>query len=304
MKRLTLTALLALPSSALACEQPFDLLCSPAAPPAPALAAGFTAPVISSDFTSPAYADPSTWLQCLNGPKISNPIWYQGGVGMYPPYAPCPTITSDGTVPQVLQILWRPVDAYGSGSTQNSWNWIETSNNGGVLFPNYYFEVLARATPVQANAFIAMLWTLAGPDIEFDGAEIYTHTFTDGACTNNWRLSGAGDCLWYGTPPPNYSNFDVTQYHKYGQRVTGDGRTAIYQCSYIDDILQGCRSIDNATTAQITTGQIQNGLIGNGYCCTLGQNVASTLFTYVQWVHIWSCSDWQSSPCFTSSPNP
>jgi hypothetical protein len=272
-----------------------------AAPPAQAVAAGFTTPVISSDFTSSAYANTSTWLDCAGA---SRPIWFQGN-GAPAPSVPCPDITTDGGV-QVLRVHETPTASSSNGIMSGK------GNTAGILFPatSFYMEGVMRWTPNQAHAFANAPWVgyFQGCSLEFDSFEnTGPGIFADSASHNCGPGIGAA---WPGTAPPNYPGFDITQYHTYGARVNTDASTGIKWCAWIDDRLQGCQSTITAGQAGVTTAQITTtpGTVNlfTGLS-TDGTSVASNFDQYIKRITVWSCSNWQSSnqvACKTSTLDP
>jgi hypothetical protein len=273
-------------------------------PPAPATAAGFTTLVLNSDFTTPFYATLSNWLDCAGA---GTPSWFliaQSGDSVA---APCSDIVvgADGSNGQTLQLTWHTAD-YISGQ-RHGIDLTSAAGGAGKVFPNFYAEMTERVSGTPANMInMEGPWSwatvAAGGIIEYDGIEIYNPTYTDSA-VHNWGAGGAGPSIWFGTAPPHPpSGWDATQYHTYGYRVTSDGSTAIYMCAYIDNIAQGCTSVNNATGTQITSGQTNYLLMGPNTASGSGNQV--TMF--VENVHIWSCASWQggAAACRTSSPNP
>src|SRR5712672_250684 len=111
IKKLFFTAALLVPGIAYGADPsanlPIQIVPAGPAVPAPAAAAGFTTRVLHSDFTSPAYADTSTWLQCAGA---SSPIWWTTNNANYKK-GTCPIITTDGGV-QVFQFRIDPPDKF------------------------------------------------------------------------------------------------------------------------------------------------------------------------------------------------
>jgi hypothetical protein len=292
--------------------QAITVVCNPpgggATPPTQATVAGFNTAIIDSDFTSAAYANTSTWLDCAG----ANPyIWFYGG-GFPPGNNACPTIGNDpGGGGQVLQITYTPSSSGGpNGITSH------------ITFPatSVYTEGVMRVAGMnQANAFWDAPWTAAfnGCSLEFDSFED-GGPYTDGsngtdAAYHNCGMSGPNfpHGLWFDVPIPNPPpGYDVSQYHTYGMRVNTDTSTGIEQCIWIDNRFQACQTIhateDGTTTAQISTTPGLVNLIGNT-TTQLGGPITSTITTYVKRVTAWSCPSWQSSnqvACATSVIDP
>jgi hypothetical protein len=283
-----------------------------ATPPAQAIAAGFTTPVINSDFTSAAYSNTSTWLDCAGA---SNPIWWLGNGFPPPPQAICPTITTDGGS-QVLQMVWPTTgnNTAGTGITSG----FPPSSGPQLPASSFYLEGVMRWVNV-ANAFAQAPWIALwnGCSIEFDTYENTSGTGGPGYYGDSIMhyCGQSAKAIWSApgqTTPPNYPGFDIGQYHTYGARVTTDASTGIYFCEWIDNRLQGCTTIApndpaGVTSAMITTTPGLVNFIGGGVGNQNGTSVPSNFIEYVKRLTIWSCPNWQSAnqvACKTSVLDP
>jgi hypothetical protein len=315
IKKLVFMAALLMPSLAYGANPTADLsvqivpAVSAPAVPLPAQAAGFTTLAANYDFTQPFYATQSNWLGCkpLDG---NDHQWFQGGVITGNPPSPCSAIRQANdplTGQPVLNMTWLP--SYHTNADNNYTTGIQTVNDDlthGVSWPFGYYEFIYRVSRTGANGLTAA-WTSPlnfNPEngIEYDTIEVfYSSSLTD-SCYHNWSNGNDVGCNWFPNTPSNLSNFDATQYHKYAMRVSGDGRTAIYFCSYVDDIAQGCQRV-NTTAAQLA-GQRNFIQLNVGINCVVPCNNAFQEDMYVKSVRVWSCSNWQGSSCPTSSANP
>jgi hypothetical protein len=284
------------------------------AAPAPAVAAGFTTLLLNSDFTSPAYANTSTWLQCAG----ANPyIWR---LGQFWTSGPCPTIVNDGGVNALL--LTYAISTFVSGPSPGNALGISTSEDGcntGECFPTtgVYEEAVMRWTPLQDRNFNTAPWiTNAGAacsvgsinSLEFDMYEnqgAAQPPLSDAQFHNCGSPGNGIDGV--GHPPGVPANFSVDQYHKYGMRVTSNGTDQVWFCTYIDDVTQGCVQVGIYASDQPMpyTNPGRGGL-----ATTVGTNATSPpnsdSLAYIRRISIWTCPNWQQggAPCATSNPNP
>jgi hypothetical protein len=271
-----------------------------ATPPAQAIVAGFTTPVISSDFTSPAYANTSTWLDCAGA---SNSIWIHGQG--FPSTEACPDITTDPIGGgQVLHVVLTPTATSSNGITSSGPNYL-------IPATSFYSEGVMRWDSTEAYSFALGPWLALfnSCSLEWDSFESIGSSGTDAAyhnCGKSGPLFAPG--LWSGAIP-NYPGFDITQYHTYGQRVTTDASTGIRQCIWIDNRFQACQTItagmDSITSAQITTTPGTINLITG--VAAFGGAVASNFNQYIKRMTLWSCPNWQSTnqvACKTSVLDP
>lgn len=281
-------------------------------------------------------SQPNTWLDCAGA---TSPVWFQDGNQMdnlsNPP--PCPNIISDGGT-QVLQQVFRQQDWPNYTNQINQGNQLTTyaSHRGGAGYtvPAFiYFEATYRSPnfPAYPGGYSEGLFVGgygAAPNnnkLEFDGYEVNGSGNVSagmGAFSHNWNCSPTcDDNLWNGTFPPTFSggiNMSST-YHKVAMRITGDGTTAIVWCVWIDDQLQGCKHYPQGSLG-MTAWQLagygadspQNaragveayfsaaGLWGNNS----GTNLPAPMTGNIKSINIWSCSNWQTTPCLSSTSDP
>jgi hypothetical protein len=232
----------------------------------------------------------------------------------------------------VLDMPWWVDNAYGNvGTVLETASWDYNANGGWPASPqgqsndypnNAYYEVTLRQTPIGAGVYSVLnTWGPLGiapamnsngssQTIEWDAMEIETGNIGHSdAAVHNWGNSGtAGGFLWCGIvgtgcggfPAPGGlpSNFDTSQYHTYGMRVTSDG-TNMEGCAYVDNKLINCIPV-TLNAFQKVSGRnflvLQNAcdwwnLPSNG--CTQGQRQD----LYVKSVRVWSCASWQTAQC-------
>jgi len=174
---------------------------------------------------------------------------------------------------------------------------------GGLRIPpNAYFEVTARSafggTPAPSSGWKwhdYWSYTTDGTSIEWDGIEINLNDhggLLSGATYHN-NASGVSATLWSGNP------VDYSTYHKYAWRVTSNGTSDAFWCSYIDDVSQGCQSWGPTSGELAGVDQTLQLFIGC-YSYPCGSHDA-----YISRVRVFSCAGVNSgAKCFTSSPNP
>jgi hypothetical protein len=295
-----------------------SLTASSSSVPAPAAAAGFNTQIASYDFTSSAYANPATWLDC----KGASPYQWSAG-GAYQPTSFCASdvITTDPTYGgQVLDIQWNPSD-YVSGnynvngiSTMGSNNTYSTSTF--TMPSSVYIEVVARSPTANYSACPtyfciqtdAWSWAGNGSDafLEYDFIETYSNNGTP-ANTTEGVVGYYGGLNMYPTAfnHEHFSDvpgFDASQYNTFGIRQALDNSGNISYCLYL-----------NGTIVDQTQGSYPQ-----PYKCLLGNygtpqallrdylvlsdgpqkganNYTTTTHFYVKSIKVWSCTSWNSS---------
>jgi hypothetical protein len=263
--------------------------------PVGAQAAGFTTCAANYDFTSSAYANTSTWLDCAGA---TNPQWYHT-IWWAAASPPCTVqIVNDSVAgSNVLDFTWLP--SYGTkGGSTNGFQAMETMIHDGSIatdFPDAYIEIEYRITPVLANTYSSLYtWTRlgalgTGAIIEWDDIETYgTTRYADDAACHNWSNgSGCNGFLWHGSGPS-----DISQYHKYAMRITGDGSTAIYACSYVDGNFIGhcVNGVPNAGEFSVRNFLI----VGVG---SYSGQPSGQVDMLVKSIRVWSCANWRTTMC-------
>jgi hypothetical protein len=289
--------------------------------PAGAATAGFTTLALNSDFSQPMAANwlggcstagngaPTTWGD-FHGHTWWLNIWWSNS------YQNCNTVQATDPVfgGTVLHMPWPSVDAnYANrGTTLQTASWNYDSGNPGngdaVTFPqNAYYEIVARITPVARGAYIGF-WTwpssaLNGTitsGLEYDVIELDAGNLGNSdAGAHNWATGNTADG-WVGFLPGGGlpTNFDATQYHTYGMRVTSNGTNLEY-CSYVDNGFVRCFSAPGGLTATEATQReiliVQNACDNWNYGGCPQQGKAQDM--YVKTMRVWSCANWQSTQC-------
>jgi hypothetical protein len=293
-------------------------------PPTEAVVAGFTTPIILSDFTSSAYANTSTWLDCAGA---SSPIWFHDS-GVYGGYGPCPTIVNDGNGhSQVLKMELDPTPVNSTGPA-NFLVLYDSGTSTGIMAPtNNYAEATIWVALAPTSANISNFWFGGLGEIpsgvhnylEFDAFEI-DGTISSGAQSSNSRNYYGGinafPSNWYSSYPPNYSGFDPTAcgigtcispgYHTIGERTTSDG-TTLYKCIWVDGIFQSCINV-SVGTANLQSFQLGDTSSRMQTYIQFGENavteIASPVVAYLMNFYMWSCAGWTTTACKTSSADP
>jgi hypothetical protein len=291
----------------------------PVAPPPPppsggvplgAQAAGYTTLAFESDFTQPAYANLSNWLDCAGA---AAPQWFLGGGAGFPP-PPCSRISmiNDGGV-QVLDIKFTSADAANLGTALVTLN---SAFTRGVDFPNgAYWEATYRLTAAgrDNNPFGSLVagfitWSNSGglgassSYMEFDFLESYASgCCRDGSVIHMWGAVpfGQGDLVVSGYGLPEYP-VDLTAYHTIAARITQDGASNLAMCMYIDGQFQNCRDMVSAGysgAAAITPAQLnERNLLALQVGPVVNTTpVAATMDMLVKDVRIWTCANWKGT---------
>ncbi len=277
--------------------------------PPGAQAAGYTTLAFESDFTQPAYANLSNWLDCTGA---ASPEWFLGGgSGHSPP--PCSRISmiNDGGV-QVLDIKFTSADAANLGTALTT---VNSALTRGVDFPNgAYWEITYRVTPAgpDNNPYGWLLdgfitWSNSGQlgasssYLEFDFLEDYA-----GGCCHQ----GSTIHMWGAVPDgqrglsvagyvvPEY-HVDQTAYHTIAARITQDGTSNLAMCMYIDGQFQNCGDMvsnGNSGATAITSAQLNE---RNLLILQVGPinttPVAATMDMLVKDVRVWTCANWKAT---------
>jgi hypothetical protein len=291
----------------------------PAAPPIPAgaQAAGFTTLAANYNFSEPLYANNANWLGCW--PQDGNPHqFYQQGNGPGFPTAPPPcsniaqifdSQAANGAGANVMNFHWRGSDfhrtntgACGNHADQlnDQFQSIQTANSATTQItdfpPNIYVEVryrLAQAYPpvdsgycfTDASAFY--MWPSNTNNGWSNSIERDIGDFgQDNSIVSNvinW-INSAGTWPMCANGPCVSGNLNV--YHTWGRRITSDGNR-IESCQYIDGQFQVCRD-EAANATQLILRWLL--IFQNG-------NVSIDRDAYVEYIHVWSCANWQTTQC-------
>jgi hypothetical protein len=283
--------------------------------PGPANGAGFTQLIISEDFSQPFYATRSNWLDCAGA---TSPLWYRAWIG-FGIDSPCSAYSQEidsQTGQPALRIHYQ--DSYYTGglnlATQGPLQTVDNNGNGNRHIPPHaYFEVVARYE--NFNTFIQWdIWSMAnGSNVEWDGVEAWGGGIDAGATMHNNDVPPDGwiDGLWSGDQAC-CTSFDYSQYHKWAWRVTSDGATNGFWCSYLDDVLVApCRSwIPQASQLAANFTQIAQFLFGRHCRNTAPATCSAGLSGYqgnmwVKSIKVYSCAGLNSgAKCYSSSFNP
>lgn len=275
--------------------------------PAQAVAAGFNTCVVNYDMSQPSWANVSTWLQCDRGATPGPGTVFSAGGGGQVFSVPCPGAIAQITDPTyggtVVDFPWlQGYPAPGSGIIMS------TTTNASVepftwilQLPLMYIEARYRYDSSNINigcsncTSTGQVWT-SGVAGEMDFGELYANPVqADG---------GGGSLAWAtgdSTLPAGYS---TDTYHTYGVLATGTaaGPNA-FECYYVDNIFQPLRNpgcLNNYATLATTNRSYM--LIS-----ITGDPASPTYHWYLEWIHIFSCANWQSDACagttLNSGPN-
>lgn len=297
------------------------VIASGVTPPAPAAAAGFTTLAIDYDFTqSNPWSNTNNWLRCHDGTGAATPLLYQDWVGFGgQPMPPCSAVISWGNAPLggfALHLhsdysLVAGCDPNCTGIYWINLQSVDSAGNGNKIPPNHYVEVTSQI--ISSNPSMANLewdhWSYAiDSSIEWDGIEFFGNNI--GFTTYHNNSSGH-------VAQTNQAAFpmDMTAYHKWAWRVTNDGHTDGYFCSYKDDA-PAASSPGNCISWQPSAGQLSGSLastatvqfqLGFAGCGSGGgpRCPNSSMDEYITHLRVWSCAGVNSANrCLTSTPNP
>lgn len=276
-KRLLAAALLLLPVSAHSADPNAAVTVQVVPPavlaslPAGAVPAGFTTLAFESDFSK------GMDIGCKGDASVHQ--WYQDGAPGGQIQSPCSDISlvQDGGR-QVLDLKW---DSALNGKGWYGANLISTINPADrtkvIDFGNAYYETTFRvqATPNESVGGLWwnhwMWWTSSldsrknNQGIEFGNVEDHSEFpwYEAGGC-RNWAVGGNSGCGF--SYAGGDGNFDPTQYHKYGMRITSDGSAVISVCGYVDDKFKGCTTTDTTgNPIEFTNRSFQ--MLSNGWGC-------------------------------------
>lgn len=302
--------------------------------PAGAAAAGFNHCAAHYDFTSSNnftynsqtynFSNPATWMDvCMSNPSGS--LWVTEQSDGQGSRAGCNafSITSDGSVPKVLQMHWEPSYLNSSILTTG----MHTSN--GQPYQNYgnvqdfpmgaYWQAIFRNTvgsfsnPANGGSpFTADWWSWqAGyPEIEIDWLETYAYDASTGnpmcgavRCHSvsggrNYTLNTYYNMSTYASPGNLYDSFDPTVYQVYGSRVTNNG-TQIDVCSYLNNTFVSCGGAWNYDSSQ--AGNRSYAIMYDGPQNNDGYNPGVAQDLYVKDIAIFTCANWQTGNNCTGS---
>jgi hypothetical protein len=314
IKKLLFTAALLVPGLAYGGNPSADLSiqivpASGPAVPAAAQAAGFTTHTIADNFQDGSWNNPATWLDCAGA---SSPKYYMQWAG-FAVQAPCSSVSlaTDPVGGQLaLRLHWQD-SYYGSkgGSAQAQGSLIETADGNGVgrnIPYNFYVEIVARQSLYSSHNNMALWSANSAPagntHFEYDGLETFYPDVNNDAAIHNWD-AGFHNYSWQGCLPVR-GCVDWTQYHKVAWRLTSDGVTGQFACSYVDDAVQNCQST-HPIANQINSGWPMWLQLGSyGADANIG-NGAVGVDVWIKSVNVWSCHPINAGLfCPSSSNNP
>jgi hypothetical protein len=295
--------------------------------PADAQTAGFTTCALNSDFSTPSFADITTWLagpNCYNPP---HPVWWNSdpGPGIVNPCSDY-SIVTDGSNGQVLDMRFTNADnSSGAGYTQmvslNPYTPIphpgQTYGSGGM-----YTEWRGRVSSQTVHAFDGGTQHLAGGPFKYAQPGYGSHPFEevdlDEMYFNPIGIAGGANAANLGTnytngvyymPFPNSmhicptgcTNFDPTIMHTFGLLETTNGGDTVAFCTYLDGQKLGCATflMINPNNNGYTTADIWNAAdfwiwqVGGGLSIPTPFN--GPLDTYIQYFRVFACSTWNSA---------
>jgi hypothetical protein len=315
IKKLFFTAALLVPGLAYGADPsanlPIQIVPAGPAVPAPAVAAGFTTAAINYDFSAPFYATRSNWLDCAGA--SSPQLWLAWGGFGGNIAGPCSAIlqeTDPASGLPALHMYWQ--DGFYNSSKLAQGVHLQTCDSaqpcvGNHIPANAYFEVTARFdSPTPNGTMDLWSYTTNGTSIEWDGIEVWaSNTDAGSALHNNENNYNTG--IWNATAPPGIpGGIDYTQYHKWAWRVTSNGTSDAFWCSYVDDQPNGCQSW--SPTAKELTGLEQILQLSVSMSCrgtTPPCNNGRQINVWISRVRVFSCAGLNSgAKCFTSSANP
>jgi len=281
--------------------------------PAEASQAGLTTCAANYDFTTSAYSNLSSWLDCTQY-GTGTGQWHIGVAG-FPSWGGCNafSMVADSIIgKQVLQI------EYPSGT--NSIESMSTQGNEGTgtielgLPYTYYIETVYRMVGLCGNCAQnqggpngLFVWSNNWHNLEDDLGELYVDTggFGDKGWIN-WAAGacGSGNCIipasYKGDYPPSWGG--VTAYTKYGSLVTSNGTNA-YWCTYLNDTLIDGKCF--TPPGGPNTNSLQNN-VNVLILQTQGNNNPQNYDLRVQYIRVFSCPSYKTGRCYgttvTSGP--
>lgn len=277
--------------------------------PAAAQAAGFTHCAANYDFTSPAYSNIATWLDCKGA---STPQW----AFAYGNCAHINMIMDGGT--QVLDLQWQTSD-YNNPDTATA---IQTSGPGNdsnlshailTLPTGKYIEIVSRVPAATQNnacdntggvgCFFGASWSWGGngnPNfIEWDFIEYYNNSSNGAQLHPTDGASGGIDAIG---EPHNVGGYDPTVYNSYGVRTATDTSGNMTMCTYLNGTLingGGTYPCGSGTYSPVTLGR--NFLIMEIGPQGAKLNYLTTGDYYVERETVWECAGYATGECYSST---
>lgn len=287
--------------------------------PQPAVAAGFNTLAIDFDFTqSSPWSDRSRWLRCHDGSGAANPLLYQdwNGFGGWQ-MPPCTNIAQEtdpfSSLALHLHMSKSDVNAMGCEPTCNNsvlamtLQTVNSAGNGNQLPANSYVEVIGmpRSSDPTMHSLFGDFWSYSNDSsVEWDGIE--------------WFGGPTGFATYHNNSSGNVfstnerNSMDQTAYHTYAWRVTSDGHSDGYFCSYLDgspvasspgNCISWSPTSGQLTNPDTATVQFETGFAGcgnnNGNCPN------SSIELWVRRLRVWTCGNINSgAKCYSASPNP
>jgi len=293
-------------------------------PPPQAANVGFSTPALIADFTA---ANASSLVNCTIGSTAPSTFYFQGNVGRIMPdryscaqngvFVNDPASNKQAFEFKFLesQLVHDPSNptngtcSFSNGSSLCNGISISTASGDsftpvGQDFPYSYFEITFRT--VFAGSFPGITdwsfwsWTFANTNVEeidFNETEA-GDTVNDpgGLGIVDWANAGAFHQLTTINTP------DVT-YKTVGVLVTGNASVQ-HLCLYLNNALQGCNdytpSADQGSQRRYIMAEFAgpkcNQQDGNASCWSTGWG---EMDQYIQSIRVFSCSNWQSTMCYT-----
>jgi hypothetical protein len=121
--------------------------------------------------------------------------------------------------------------------------------------------------------------------VEWDFSEIYSNN------SNGFATARTGSFNNYnpgGITINAGSNYSQTSYSIIGARITNDGNGNVAWCVYANNVQQGCTSAAETASWFVTPLQIIFDSSSGGYA------VSGPTNQYVEWLHVWECSNWNA----------
>lgn len=290
--------------------------------PQPAVAAGFNTLAIDFDFTqSSPWSDRSRWLRCHDGSGAANPLLYQDWIGFGGWQMPTCSNISQGTDPFGSLALHLHMDkpsvtAMGCEPTNcdnlvvllTQVQTVDSAGNGNVLPSNVYVEVvgLTRTSDSSMSHLATDFWNYDnGGGTEWDGVEWFGGNRGFATYHNN----GSGNVQMTNAN----EDLDQSAYHTYAWRVTSNGGSDGYFCSYLDgapsssspgNCISWHPTSNQAANPAPATVQLLTGFVGcSGGAGPICPN--SSIDVWVRRLRVWTCANVNSgAKCLSSSANP
>ena len=215
--------------------------------------------------------------------------------------------------------------ANAGGSAVQSPPVISGDNFVSADFPNMYIEARFRVgaidnSPCLDNGFTPPPSNCEGADAVWSWQFVYGQGITAGiegdygeldedvggfgidgylphdVDTNAYAAWNSFNSTGDNLPFPHTNGPWVTQPHKYAGMLTSDGSTAIWGCTFVDDVLQHCAQIpNNSTPANAAARFVSRHFVLAWVNSNMPPaNISNDM--YLEYIHVFSCPSWQGLP--------